>query len=99
MTDRTPLIAGNWKMNANHLEAIQIIQKLSYRLEAEDYCDQKLGSFEIVLERTMRMVAAGRQKLQLRSSRYDEGAAPEEQPQQLAPVPDGNGGFFDQDRS
>ncbi|MGH9121887.1 MAG: hypothetical protein ACRDYC_08060, partial [Acidimicrobiales bacterium] len=28
-----------------------------------DYCDQKLASFEIVLERTIRTVAAGRQKL------------------------------------
>lgn len=37
MTDRTPLIVGNWKMNANHLESIQMIQKLSYRLEEEDY--------------------------------------------------------------
>src|SRR5438270_4262527 len=34
------------------------------RLEAEDYCDQKLASFEIVLERTMRTVQAGREKLQ-----------------------------------
>jgi hypothetical protein len=33
------------------------------RLEAEDYCDQKLASFEIVLERTAKTVAAGRQKL------------------------------------
>jgi cell division septum initiation protein DivIVA len=33
------------------------------RLEAEDYCDQKLASFEIVLERTIKTVAAGRQKL------------------------------------
>jgi triosephosphate isomerase len=37
MTDRTPLIVGNWKMNANHLEAIQMVQKLSYRLEPGDY--------------------------------------------------------------
>jgi triosephosphate isomerase len=37
MTDRTPLIVGYWKMNANHLEAIQMVQKLSYRLEADDY--------------------------------------------------------------
>jgi len=34
------------------------------RLECEDYCDQKLASFEIVLERTLKMVAAGRSKLQ-----------------------------------
>ncbi len=33
------------------------------RLEAEDYADQKLAQFEIVLERTLRTVASGRQKL------------------------------------
>ncbi len=34
---RKPLIAGNWKMNATHLETIQMVQKLSYRLEPGDY--------------------------------------------------------------
>ena len=34
------------------------------RHECEDFCDQKLASFEIVLERTTRMVSAGRRKLQ-----------------------------------
>ncbi len=34
---RKPLIAGNWKMNATHLEAIQMIQKLSYRLDGADH--------------------------------------------------------------
>lgn len=34
---RKELIAGNWKMNATHLEAIQMVQKLSYRLESDDY--------------------------------------------------------------
>lgn len=34
------------------------------RHEVEDFCDQKLASFEIVLERTQRLVAAGREKLQ-----------------------------------
>jgi hypothetical protein len=33
------------------------------RNEAEDYCDQKLAAFEIVLERTMKTVQAGREKL------------------------------------
>lgn len=37
MNQRTPLIAGNWKMNATHLEAIQMTQKLHYRLASEDY--------------------------------------------------------------
>jgi triosephosphate isomerase len=30
-------MAGNWKMHHNHLEAIQVVQKLSYRLDAQDY--------------------------------------------------------------
>ncbi|MEQ8716118.1 MAG: triose-phosphate isomerase [Acidimicrobiales bacterium] len=34
---RKPLISGNWKMNLNHFEAIQLVQKLNYELEAEDY--------------------------------------------------------------
>lgn len=33
--------------------------------EAEDYADQKLASFEIVLDRTMKTVQAGREKLQV----------------------------------
>ncbi len=34
---RKDLIAGNWKMNATHLEAIQMVQKLGYRLDPGDY--------------------------------------------------------------
>ena len=30
-------MVGNWKMNATHLEAIQMIQKLSYRLDLADF--------------------------------------------------------------
>src|SRR5215469_12164296 len=37
MADRKPMMAGNWKMNHNHLEAIQVVQKLSYRLDDKDY--------------------------------------------------------------
>ncbi|MGA7097556.1 MAG: triose-phosphate isomerase [Acidimicrobiia bacterium] len=36
MSDRKNLIVGNWKMNSNHLEAIQMVQKLSYRLDDSD---------------------------------------------------------------
>lgn len=34
---RTPLMAGNWKMNLNHIEAIALVQKLSYTFNAEDF--------------------------------------------------------------
>ena len=34
---RKPLISANWKMNHNHFEAIQTIQRLSYTLSSSDY--------------------------------------------------------------
>jgi triosephosphate isomerase len=34
---RKPLMAGNWKMNLNHLEAIAVAQKLVYGLVDKDY--------------------------------------------------------------
>jgi triosephosphate isomerase len=34
---RKPLMAGNWKMNLNHLEAIAVTQKLVYSLGNKDY--------------------------------------------------------------
>ncbi|MEV4557397.1 triose-phosphate isomerase [Kitasatospora sp. NPDC049285] len=37
MTERLPLMAGNWKMNLNHLEAIQHTQKLAFALADKDY--------------------------------------------------------------
>ena len=34
---RMPIISGNWKMNLNHFEAIQLVQKLSYQMDKDDY--------------------------------------------------------------
>jgi triosephosphate isomerase (TIM) len=34
---RRPLMAGNWKMNLNHLEAIALVQKLAFSLTDEDF--------------------------------------------------------------
>jgi vacuolar-type H+-ATPase subunit H len=58
--------------------------------EAEDFCDQKLAQFEIVLDRTMRTVQAGRTRLQA-VSLVDEGSAPDGDTSLAAD-------FFDQDR-
>jgi len=33
---RLPLMAGNWKMNLNHLEAIAVVQKLAFALNEAD---------------------------------------------------------------
>jgi triosephosphate isomerase len=34
---RRPLISGNWKMHHTHLDAIQVIQKLAFRLDPDTY--------------------------------------------------------------
>jgi triosephosphate isomerase (TIM) len=34
---RKPLIAGNWKMNLNHLEALAHVQKLAFALKRQDF--------------------------------------------------------------
>ena len=33
MSDRTPLMAGNWKMNLDHLQATHLVQKLAWTLQ------------------------------------------------------------------
>lgn len=63
------------------------------RLEAEDYCDQKLAAFEIVLERTMKTVQAGREKLQATPAKTEAASEADEQERSLPP------GFFDQDHT
>ncbi len=60
------------------------------RLECEDFVDQKLASFEIVLERTTKMVLAGRQKLAAT-------ALPRHEPEPEVEGPDKD--FFDQDEA
>jgi len=36
---RRPLMAGNWKMNLNHLEAIALVQKLAFSLNEQQLTD------------------------------------------------------------
>ena len=61
--------------------------------EVEDFCDQKLASFEIVLERTIKLVGAGRQKLQgsLGAAEIAAGEAQEDDASRGGPA------VFDQD--
>ena len=40
---RTPLIAGNWKMNKTHFEAIKLIQQLGYELAEHDFSKVEVG--------------------------------------------------------
>ena len=34
---RTPLIAGNWKMNKSHLDAMRLVQQLGHELADHDF--------------------------------------------------------------
>ncbi len=36
MSERRPLISGNWKMNLNHFEALRLVQELSYEISRDD---------------------------------------------------------------
>jgi triosephosphate isomerase len=38
---RKPLIAGNWKMNLNHVEAVGLVQKLAWTLEDKKHDPEK----------------------------------------------------------
>jgi vacuolar-type H+-ATPase subunit H len=61
------------------------------RMEAEDYCDQKLAAFEIVLERTLKTARAGREKLSVTPSPADR------QDVALTDEAELSDAFFDQD--
>ena len=63
------------------------------RHEVEDFCDQKLASFEALLDRTGKLVATGRSRLQGPSSSVSDGE-PEPEPDDEAAT-----AFFDQDRA
>lgn len=83
------------------------------RHEADDFCDQKLASFEIVLERTLKTVLAGRDKLRATLPPLPEevgwASGPGERSKAQGPEGElggsagsdeesgGVGGFFDQD--
>jgi cell division septum initiation protein DivIVA len=59
------------------------------KLETEDFLDQRLGSFEILLDRLQKTVASGRQKLAIGQADAHEA--------DLDPDDDPTKGFFDQD--
>jgi hypothetical protein len=60
------------------------------RHETEDFLDQRLGSFEILLDKLQKTVGAGRQRLSIGAAPLPTGEAEEEE--------DPTKGFFDQDR-
>ena len=83
MTSRIPLIAGNWKMNLDHLQAIATVQKLGWTLRDAGHAYDGKGSEVVVfppftdLRSVQTLVSAD--KLELRYgaqdlSEHDAGA-------------------------
>jgi len=79
VSSRKPLIAGNWKMNLNHLEAIALVQKLAFSLTDKDLDGVEvavlppftdLRSVQTLIDGDKLRIAYGAQDL----SQYDSGA-------------------------
>jgi triosephosphate isomerase (TIM) len=76
---RKPLIAGNWKMNMNHLEAIALTQKIAFSLKEEHFSAVEvvvlppfvdLRSVQTLVDGDRLLIGYGAQDL----SPYDGGA-------------------------
>ena len=48
MAKRTPLMAGNWKMNLNHQEAVVLVQKLAWTLSDKRHDLTKVDGLSVV---------------------------------------------------
>lgn len=89
MVQRTEVVKAA-ELRARRLIDAAEAESRRLRHECEDFCDQKLASFEIVLDKTTKMVQAGREKLAGPAL-----AAPAGEPDVDA---EGEHGFFDQDQ-
>ena len=91
MVQRTQVVKAAEARARKVLETAEA-ESRQLRLEAEDYCDQKLGSFENVLQRTLRQVGAGRAKLQgnLLDELDEQVLAPAQPPLHERPSPMGD---------
>lgn len=56
MAERIPLMAGNWKMNLNHIEATGVVQKLAWTLADQHYDPAKSEAAVIVPYTDLRTV-------------------------------------------
>ena len=81
MNNRVPLIAGNWKMNLDHQQAIALVQKLAWSLKdaAHDYSSAEVAVFPPFTDlRTVQtLIDADKFEIKLGAqdlSKFDSGA-------------------------
>ena len=87
MVERTEVVRSARRTAERVVEAAEDRAR-AMRLETEDYIDQKLAGFEVVLDRTMAQVQRGREQLQVHVG------VPTAEPADEVPA---EGAFFDQD--
>jgi cell division septum initiation protein DivIVA len=90
MVQRTEVVKAA-EMRARQIVDAAEADARRMRHETEDFCDQRLASFEIVLDKVMRAVQVGRERLN--PSLTDGAGAPEAADKKAVDA------FFDQDRS
>src|SRR5690606_31845395 len=90
MVQRTEVVRAA-EARARHVVETADNDARRLKLETEDFLDQRLASFEILLDKLGRTVAAGRQKLSI-----GDGGHPLDHDDALDDDP--TKGFFDQDR-
>ena len=76
---RKPLVAGNWKMNNNHLEALALTQQLAFRLNDKDFAATDIAVLPpfTALRSVQTLVQGDKLKLQYGAqdvSPHDDGA-------------------------
>jgi cell division septum initiation protein DivIVA len=87
MVQRTEVVRQA-ETRARHVVEAAETEARRMRLQAEDFCDQRLASFEIILDKLSRVVSGGREKLSGRAAQQQQ-LAPESEDPSIA--------FFDQD--
>jgi F0F1-type ATP synthase membrane subunit b/b' len=101
MVQRTEVVKAA-EARARHINEEAEANARRMRREAEDYCDQRLASFENVLAKVQKSVVAGRQRLAAPSLEESELGGfddDDEGPLPGGPLPDGPGSaVFDQER-
>jgi hypothetical protein len=98
MVERTEIVRAAEQRARTIVDAAES-EARRMRHEVEDFCDRKLASFEVVLQKTQKLVAQGRARMQGVPVAVPEGGLldPPAEPPRPA-EPDGSP-FFDQDRS
>ena len=111
MVERTEVVREARRVAQNVIDEAEAAGR-QLRHEAEDYVDQKLAAFEVVLERTMQAVQKGRERLQVviepdllpgedlmedPELEPELEAEPEREPRQFPPYEESENAFFDQD--